>query len=416
MRKSIIFTISFVTLLILFLFSPVKSLACTYQSTITGNHLDFTITSDLDKLILVQYIRRSGNALVTDIAGADIGTAWTYQDDYVCNVYIDYPIGCRQIRNEVEYGVLGTGAFWQWSNFGYNPYRVLPGGIWSLDFDSPPTYESIGIEYGTSGGGDAWQFCTRIGNVGDPIPTPPPLCTYQGTITNNHLDFAITSNTDRLAVIQYVRRAGSALVTAMYGPSIGFPWGYTDDPNCDISPNSPIGCRQIRNEVQYGVLGTGAFWQWYDWNLGYYHALPSGNWSLDFDSPPTYDSLGIEYGTTDGTGNIWSFCTRTGDIISPSPSPTPSPNPTPSTIESIQTLIDTVVTMNLQSGIENSLDQKLQNALASLEAENSNNREDTINKLQAFVSSVYAQSGNKISVENANTLVEYALSIIGLIQ
>ena len=157
--------------------------ACNYRATITGNHLDFAITSDLDKLDLVQYIRQSGSALVIGMSGPDVGTPWTYFNDPYCNVYVDYPVGCQQIRNEVQPGVLGTGAFWQWSLNGYPPYHVLPGGIWKMDFDSPPTYESLGIEYGTTGGGDAWKWCTLTGDVTlptltpstTPTPTPTPI-------------------------------------------------------------------------------------------------------------------------------------------------------------------------------------------------------------------------------------------------
>jgi len=134
-------------------------------------------------------------------------------------------------------------------------------------------------------------------------------CTYEATITNNHLDFILTSDVDKLAVIQYIRRSGSALVTGMQGADVSMPWTYSDDPNCNISLNDPIGCRQIRN----GIFGTGAFWQWYDWPSSLYHTVPNGVWGLDFNSPPSYDSIGIEYGVIPGTdaGQAWTFCTRT---------------------------------------------------------------------------------------------------------
>lgn len=164
------FILSFLFLLLISFTIPEIVSACTYESTTTGNHVDFSITSDLDKITLVQYIRMSGSALVTKIYGAQINNPWTYFDDPYCNVYVDYPVGCRQIR----WGVLGTSAFWQWSTNGYVPYHVLPSGIWGLDFDTPPTNESLGIEYSTSGGGDAWTFCTRTGDVTLPTPSPTP--------------------------------------------------------------------------------------------------------------------------------------------------------------------------------------------------------------------------------------------------
>lgn len=158
------------------------------------------------------------------------------------------------------------------------------------------------------------------------FPKRSLACTYNATISGNHVDFEITSDTDKLAVIQYIRQSGSALVTKMYGANVGMPWSYTDDPNCDISPSTPIGCRQIHPSY----VGEGAFWQWYDWSMGKYHSLPSYIWGLDFNSPPTYESIGVEYGTIPGTtGDAWRFCTRTGDVPIPTPVPTPTPMPSP---------------------------------------------------------------------------------------
>jgi pimeloyl-ACP methyl ester carboxylesterase len=152
---------------------PKVSYACNYKATIIGNHVDFEITSDIDKLAVIQYIRLSGSALVTKMYGADIGIPWTYFDDFFCNVYVSYPIGCRQNRG----GELGTGAFWQWSTNGGFPYHTLPAENWGLDFDMAPSYESLGIEYGTTGGGEAWTFCSRTGEVTPPTPisTPTPI-------------------------------------------------------------------------------------------------------------------------------------------------------------------------------------------------------------------------------------------------
>jgi pimeloyl-ACP methyl ester carboxylesterase len=147
---------------------PSLALACTYQATITGNHLDFTITSDLDKLAVIQYIKLSGSAFVTKMYGPDVGTPWTYFDDPNCNVEVNYPIGCRQIRS----GGLGGGAFWQWTADGFTGYHILPGGIWGLDFDSPPTYDSLQIGYGTSRPNQVWVFCSRTGNISTPTPIP----------------------------------------------------------------------------------------------------------------------------------------------------------------------------------------------------------------------------------------------------
>jgi hypothetical protein len=155
-------------------------------------------------------------------------------------------------------------------------------------------------------------FVVSIFFLISPPSTSAATCTYQSTITGNHLDFSITSDIDKLAVIQYIRLSGSALVTQMFGPDVGIAWSYSDDPNCNISPNTPIGCRQIRG----GPLGDGAFWQWYDWPTSQYHQVPAGIWGLDFNTPPTYESVGIQYGIVDQS-QAWTYCTRTGDIPTP---------------------------------------------------------------------------------------------------
>ena len=66
-------------------------------------------------------------------------------------------------------------------------------------------------------------------------------------------------------------------------------------------------------------------------------------------------------------------------------------------------------------GIENSLVAKLDNALAKLQDGNPNNDGAAINKLQAFINQVEAQSDNQIPEEDANTLIAAAQEIIDLL-
>jgi len=84
--------------------------------------------------------------------------------------------------------------------------------------------------------------------------------------------------------------------------------------------------------------------------------------------------------------------------------------PTPE--EAILDLIDTVELMNLQQGIDNSLDAKLDNALDSLEAFNAEQRNDAVNKLNAFINAVEAQRGNKLTDDQANELIASTQAII----
>jgi hypothetical protein len=84
--------------------------------------------------------------------------------------------------------------------------------------------------------------------------------------------------------------------------------------------------------------------------------------------------------------------------------------------EVVSELVDIVQTMNLQQGISNSLDTKLQNVLDSLTALNADQRNDAINKLEAFINSVEAQRVIKLTNEQADEMIAQAQYAISLIQ
>src|SRR5712692_2249230 len=73
--------------------------------------------------------------------------------------------------------------------------------------------------------------------------------------------------------------------------------------------------------------------------------------------------------------------------------------------ELITNLINTVNSLNLQPGIANSLDAKLQAAQASLAA---NHTITTCNEMNAFIHEVMAQSGKELTVAQADQLIAQA--------
>ncbi|MEJ2750605.1 MAG: NosD domain-containing protein [Anaerolineae bacterium] len=81
----------------------------------------------------------------------------------------------------------------------------------------------------------------------------------------------------------------------------------------------------------------------------------------------------------------------------------------------IMDLIGDAATLNLQQGINNSLDAKLDAALKALDDVNQNNNVAAINALYAFINAVEAQSGNKISEEDADGLIAAAEVIIAML-
>lgn len=80
--------------------------------------------------------------------------------------------------------------------------------------------------------------------------------------------------------------------------------------------------------------------------------------------------------------------------------------------EMIQALIGTVIELSLHKGISNALDAKLDAALSALDDMNSNNDVAAANTLNAFINAVDAQRGNKITNEDADTLIAAAQAII----
>lgn len=83
--------------------------------------------------------------------------------------------------------------------------------------------------------------------------------------------------------------------------------------------------------------------------------------------------------------------------------------------EATQDLIDQVQAFNLQQGIENSLDKKLQAVQDALTALNVEQRNDEINKLNAFINEIEAQRDNKITTEQADLLIASTQAIIAVL-
>lgn len=78
-------------------------------------------------------------------------------------------------------------------------------------------------------------------------------------------------------------------------------------------------------------------------------------------------------------------------------------------------MIADVMLLNIQQGIANSLDAKLDSAQSALDDLNENNDVAAINALQAFINAVEAQRGNKISEADADALIATTQEIIDLL-
>ena len=81
----------------------------------------------------------------------------------------------------------------------------------------------------------------------------------------------------------------------------------------------------------------------------------------------------------------------------------------------LEALINKVIDLNLQKGITNSLDVKLEAVIQALEDLNQNNNAAALGALLAFVSAVEAQRGNQIPEADADALIADAQIIIDLV-
>ena len=82
----------------------------------------------------------------------------------------------------------------------------------------------------------------------------------------------------------------------------------------------------------------------------------------------------------------------------------------------MEEIINTVFALNLQQGISNSLDTKLESAIQALDDTNSNNDVAAINSLNAFINAVEAQRGNKIPEADADELIAQAQALIATLE
>jgi hypothetical protein len=112
-------------------------------------------------------------------------------------------------------------------------------------------------------------------------------------------------------------------------------------------------------------------------------------------------------------GTPWTFTTsyRGGSAIVVSLGVTPE-NPA---VPLVEELLQIVVDLNLGSGIENGLDAKLEAVRRALDDLNEHNDVAAVNALEAFIASVQAQSGGKISEVDADSLTASAQAIIDLL-
>jgi hypothetical protein len=220
------------------------------------------------------------------------------------------------------------------------------------------------------------------------------------------------------------------VVLAMLIPAVALANEHRGYSYATVTPTTVAPGDTVTVEFEYTVYIDQGSWQ----------QCPYGLWEIRLDGGtstteeplieghPLYDTYGehtlyvnvdvvIPVGTEDGPHTI--------DIFSVPWYTQPAPSygkfySVPITVQSdpalaILDLIDTVEALNLQQGIDNGLDAKLDAAFNALDDVNNNNDVAAINSLNAFINAVEAQRGNKITDEQADILIADATDIIYLL-
>ncbi|MEK9628316.1 MAG: HYR domain-containing protein [Nitrospinota bacterium] len=129
--------------------------------------------------------------------------------------------------------------------------------------------------------------------------------------------------------------------------------------------------------------------------------LVTANVTIENDAPASFP-IGTTIVTWTATDEAGNEATATQTIIVLSPA------------EIIDGLGDDIADLNLPKGPQNSLKSKLNSADKALSDSNPKNDKAGINTLNALINSIKAQSGKKISVEDANDLIDRIQNLIEL--
>jgi hypothetical protein len=136
-------------------------------------------------------------------------------------------------------------------------------------------------------------------------------------------------------------------------------------------------------------------------------------WVVRYDGPESsqdgacamaLDSSGNVYvtGLSHGSGTDYDYVTvKYSQLVDP--------------VQGLLELAQDVIELNLQNGIENELDAKLDTVLRALSDVNENNDRAATEALEAFIYAVRAQRGNKISDAEADALIAAAQEIIDIL-
>jgi uncharacterized delta-60 repeat protein len=260
-----------------------------------------------------------------------------------------------------------------------------------------------------NGPGNSWDYATELaldssgnvyvagGSVGSGVVNDYATVKYDAD-TGQQLWVArydSPRNYTDVACAIAVDSSGKVYVTG-YSAGIGTDWDYATIKYSQIPTQPPVAvCQDVTVMADSYCEGVVA-----PEDVDNGSSDPDGDpvtLSLSPEGPYPIGTTAVTLTVTDDQGAS-SACTATVKVLTAS--------------EGTLQLVAKVMVLNLQNGIENSLDTKLDAALQALDDLNTNNDVAAINAIEAFINHVQAQSGNQISEADADDLIDTANKII----
>jgi hypothetical protein len=248
--------------------------------------------------------------------------------------------------------------------------------------------ETYGGSIGVSGGDCSITNCILWGNTaeqGSQIFAGSPYSAIQGTVTVAYSDV----------------QGGQSDIYVAPGYSLDWGAGNIDTDPCFVDPGYWADGCDPNIIVEPNDLNA-------MWIEGDYHLL-EGSPCIDAGDPNFIPELNET--DLDGNPQVVDGDNDGNSVVDMGAYEYRPPTPA----ELILDLADDVMALNLHKGIENSLEAKLNAALAVLEDENENNDIAAVNTLGAFINAVETQRGKKIPEAEADALIAAAQEIIELL-
>ena len=142
-------------------------------------------------------------------------------------------------------------------------------------------------------------------------------CTYKSTLTNNHIDVLIQENDwSNLGVLEIIANPQPTT------------WGQMSQPS---GPDWKTSWGALLPDTYFALIGGNhgetAYWGFNGYNQ--MNTIPYGTYGVDFIGSILPDNYFVQVNHPEDVGTNYVVCTRTGDIVTSTPTPTPSPTPSP---------------------------------------------------------------------------------------